>query len=388
VASDGQSDVAGGIVDGVMSIAGNLETMPLADILQWLSSGCHTGTLAMRHAGIEKSLYFREGQIISCRSTDPREFLGHFLVSRGQISEQDLAHAMAQQDERPELLGKILVDRGAISQQDLESMLRLKAEESIYDLFRWQEGEFRFIDDQLPAHELVPISIDVAEVVFEGTRRSDEWRLIEQAIPSSAAVPVAVGDLLAGEQDESHRAVLKMVNDDRTIEEICLQTHSSEFFVSEILFRKVRDSLLKLVRPRVLEAAVEHPATTAAALLDQARERSKGGEPRQALRRLRAALSLEPGDPDISRQARDVESRLRAGIQDAGIDPAGVPVVTASPNELGSMVFSPEAGFILSRINGRSDLASILKITPLPELEALLVLQELVSAGLVRLEYR
>ncbi len=371
-----------------MTISGNLKTMPLADILQWVSNGGYTGTLVVGRGEVEKSLYVRDGRLISCTSNDPKEFLGHFLVSKGLISEQDIASAMTLQDSSRELLGKILVDQGAISQTDLERMLKLKAEEAIYDLFRWDEGQFRFIDGQLPQHRMVPIEVDVTELVFEGTRRADDWLQIVTAIPSPLCVPVAVGDLLEGEHEEGRRAVLELVNADRSIEEICLETHSSEFHVCEILYRKVRDGLLKVVRPRIQPPASDQKASTASALMEEAREHIAERRFEQALRRLRAAKILEPDDSELLRGVREAENEIRASLEINGIDPAGVPVLVTPPAELSSVDLSPEEGFILSRINGQSDLASILKISPLPELDARLVVWRLVTAGHVRLEFR
>ena len=48
------------------------------------------------------------------------------------------------------LLGQILTAIGVIGDEDLEYMLQLKSEETIYDLFSWSEGEFTFLDDELP----------------------------------------------------------------------------------------------------------------------------------------------------------------------------------------------------------------------------------------------
>ena len=62
-------------------------------------------------------------------------------------------------------------------------MLRLKAEESIYDVFTWPEGDFRFLDEQLPNANMVPISIDVTGLVLEGMQRFDEWKRIRETDP-------------------------------------------------------------------------------------------------------------------------------------------------------------------------------------------------------------
>ena len=47
-------------------------------------------------------------------------------------------------------------------------------EESIYDIFSWAEGDFRFLDDILPESAMVPMKMDVTGIVMEGVQRVDE----------------------------------------------------------------------------------------------------------------------------------------------------------------------------------------------------------------------
>ena len=81
-----------------MGIAGNLKTMELAELLQWLSQGMKTGTLVVAHDGVEKRVFFRKGTIVSSASSNPSEHLGHFLVSHGFIDEAQLAAAVRRQE--------------------------------------------------------------------------------------------------------------------------------------------------------------------------------------------------------------------------------------------------------------------------------------------------
>ena len=69
----------------------------MQDILQWLANGNHTGTLVLTNGAVEKSVFFKDGEIISCTSSDPKEFLSHHLVSHGFIDEDALAAAVAEQ---------------------------------------------------------------------------------------------------------------------------------------------------------------------------------------------------------------------------------------------------------------------------------------------------
>src|SRR5215471_4307150 len=167
-----------------MGIVGNLRTMQLEELLQWLSQSKKSGTLEIDNGKAEKRIYFKDGRILSSSSTKPEEYLGHFLVSHGLISEMELSKAIELQEKT-----------GALRENDLHRMLRFKAEESIYDIFSWQEADFRFLDDELPESAMVPMSLDVTAIVMEGVQRVDEWRRIRQLIPTQEAIPVLVREI-------------------------------------------------------------------------------------------------------------------------------------------------------------------------------------------------
>ena len=380
-----------------MTISGNLKTMNLAEILQWLANGRHTGTLVVSNGSEEKRIFFREGVILSSSSTEPTGFLGHFLVSKGVIKEDQLASAMAVQADKGGLLGEVLVGGGVLDQDTLDSMLRLKAEENICGLFAWEEGEFSFLDGELPGYDLVPMSVDVTGLVLEGMRRIDELKEIRAVIPSLQCVPVAVSTLVEGDElDLGWSGVLEAVNDDRSIEDICLHTHSSEFFVSQVLAQAVRDGRLKIVRPRVVtvdrerendDAAVAGtPPTSVEAMVAEALVQLREGAFESAARHLKAATSLDPNNREVVMVVRELEGEIRTNLEVDGIEPQSIPVLETKIDDLRATSLSPEEGFILSRINGVSDIASIMKISPLSELDSLLVFWKLASAGHVRLK--
>jgi hypothetical protein len=380
-----------------MGITGNLKTMELAELLQWLSGAMKTGTLVVENGRIQKQIYFKDGRIVSSASTDPREYLGAFLVSHGFISEMELRQAVKMQESNKMLLGKILTTIGAISEQDLHRMLRLKAEEGIYDVFTWNEGAFRFLDDQLPTSTMVPISIDVAALVLEGMQRLDEWRRIRERIPSTGCVPVAVGPWDESVLPEGGRQVLAQIDDDRTIDEICRVLHASEFYVSRILFRQAEAGRLKVVRPRAVAApAAERAAAPAAQgpgpaiapehLLEAARGLADEGDLEAALRHVRAARALDPEGRKIETEGARLETRIRQEVESAGVRLDAVPVLSRKMEELTQVKLSAQEGFLLTRIDGTSDLKSILRLTPLSSLEAQVLFWKLHRAGHVVLQ--
>jgi hypothetical protein len=375
-----------------MGIVGNLRTMQLEELLQWLSQSKKSGTLEIVHGRTEKKIFFKEGLILSSASNKPEEYLGHFLMSHGLINEGQLNRAVELQEKSRMLLGMILVNNGAIAERDLARMLRLKAEESIYDIFSWAEGDFRFLDDVLPESAMVPMRMDVTGIVMEGVQRVDEWRRIRQIIPNEQIIPVAISDLSTvpglGPGDQR---ILGLINDERTIEEIRQQTRSTEYQTCKLIFDQWQLGRLKLVKLRggARPAAKDGDGATAPVnadlLVAGGRAFLAQGEFDASLRHLRAARALEPDNPDAQEILVEAEKKTREHIERSGVTLASIPQVTATMDQLTSSNLSPQEGFMLTRINGTYDIQSILKITPMPQLDALMLFWKLAAAGYIRL---
>lgn len=378
-----------------MTISGNLRTMELAELLQWLANGAKTGKLELSRESLRKKIYWDRGRVIATASSNPTEYLGHFLVSHGYIDEEVLAQAMGMQEESRMLLGKILVTIGAISEPDLDAMLKLKTQETIYEIFTWQQGDFRFVDDELPEFALVPLKISLAGLVLEGVHRIDEWARIRSVIPSPRAVVVATGPLQPPADDPFAATVLEAINDDRTIEEIALHSHAGDFHVHRVVLDQMTRSAVKLVHPRGAseepepakagELAATAVPIDATALLATGRELLAGREYEAALRHFRAALSLQPDAATVQRRVEEAKSEIHEMLEDEGIVAEVVPTLTRAIDELTTLEISPEEGFILTRINGSYDIGTLLKISPMASLDALLVFRRLAAAGHIQL---
>ena len=224
-----------------MGITGNLKTMQLAELLQWLSQSKKTGTLVIDDGEVEKKIFFEEGKVISSASSNPQEYLGQFLVSRGHITNEELTGAIQMQEKTGMLLGKILVSIGAIEEKEVHRLLQLKAEESIFDLFTWEEGSFEFLDGELPEMKMIPISLDVTGLVMEGARRVDEWSRIRGVVPSADAIPVTLVDDPADAEmfASEERRLLSAIDDRSTVDQVRERAHATEFFACRVLYKAV-----------------------------------------------------------------------------------------------------------------------------------------------------
>jgi uncharacterized protein DUF4388 len=377
-----------------MGVSGNLKSMLPGDLLQWLSLAQKTGTLVVANKDVEKKIFFKEGRIISSASNDPREYLGQFLMSHGYLNEAELRKAMEVQQQSGILLGKILVVIGLITEQDLMRLMRLKAEEEIFDVFLWKEGEFHFIDDELPQMEMVPLRIDVTGIIMEGTRRSDEWPRIREVIPNDSMIPVVQKPIEVDEEfGEAQTTVVDSVDGKRTIAEIVLESRSSSFIVCSTLRPLIRDGFISLHEAGAPASEPEPFTATAEAGFSESDEinsllsgaqtalRAKDFEKTQRL--LKAAQNLDSNHPKVRAAIKGAEAVIMAELRNQGVHDNKVPRVMKSLDEITTMNFTPNEGFILSRINGTWDIGSLIKISPIREADALMIFYKLWKDGTI-----
>src|SRR5512136_2407267 len=120
-----------------MSLSGRLKTMDLAELLQWVTIGRKTGSLAFVKDSTKVYIYLQDGKIISSKSNDPTKQLGHFLLFQGKLTEAQLKYAYEIHQQSRTLLGKVLVQEKLVSQNDIQKALVTRTAEVIYDLFLW-----------------------------------------------------------------------------------------------------------------------------------------------------------------------------------------------------------------------------------------------------------
>jgi Domain of unknown function (DUF4388) len=382
-----------------MSVSGNLNTMLPGDLLQWLSLGQKTGTLCVRNKGTEKKIFFRNGRVISSASNDPREYLGQFLMSHGYITEPELMKAMEVQAQSRILLGKILVMIDVITEEDLQRLMRLKAEEEIYDIFLWNEGDFQFIDDELPQMEMIPLQVDVTGLIMEGTRRVDEWNRIHTLIGHEGLVPSLVKELPPEElEDDAQRTVVHAIDGKRSLAELVLESRSSSFNVASTIYHLTREGYVKLTDPTLIVAPVPKVADEPApfedfteddeivSLIARAQQSLRGREYEKAQRLLKAAENLDPNHQRVRNAIKGAEAAILSDLRGQGLQDSKVPRVAKPLEEITQMNFTPNEGFMLSRINGQWDLGSLIKISPIREPDAMLIFYKLWRDGIIALE--
>jgi len=271
-----------------MPLFGTLESMPLPDLLQWLGNARRTGTLQIERNKISKSISFKDGEVVGCSSDDPPERLGHFLLSRGKITEEQLRVALARQEECRQHLGMILVEMNVLSPDELSTHLEAKAEETIYSLFDWDDAVFRFDSSLHDEANIFPIGLRVEDVLLRGLKRYDEMQQIRSVFNDPGIVLCRTDvsppqDIFA---NRMARALYEAIDGDRSVAQLLLHVHGSEFVVTKFLYELHRNGLVRIAGVKRIVPLTEQLADNST---DSAEAGTTAREPEQ------------PTDPALSK---------------------------------------------------------------------------------------
>lgn len=309
-----------------MALRGNLKDFSLPDVFQLVQLSGKTGVLRIQGSEAEGSIWFRDGDVFFAQSNWRREQLGERLVSAQRITPAALARALEVRQSEGDggrRLGQILVSEGYITQQVLETFVQEQIQDTIFDLMRWDEGDFDF--EVLPevVNEDIGLSVSVENIVMEGSRRLEEWQRIKKKVPSTDMVfkmATAPGE---GTFEISLKpiewALLLLIDGTRSVRELATETHSTDFEVARVVYGLFSAGLLEVAA----DEEVEHLRA------DRARREDK----RAKLEAERAAREAEQTEETLELEAKltaDAEARRAA---EAETTPAEEPSELEAPLE-------------------------------------------------------
>jgi len=296
-----------------MSFKGDLSTIGLAEVFQMISMSQKEGTLVVLDAESRKAIYFgKEGVQLHSAGKRKGFRIGDILVRAGKISVGQLREVLEQQAGTRRMLGQELVARGLVTEQEIEDVVRSQIEEEIYDLFLWRKANFEFIEgapiDELqdPETRAIRLAFDVNSLLLEAVRRTDEWTLINQKIPSMDCIYTFVSSSAREEEDSSasdvNRTVFQYIDGLSSVSDVIEQSFVPRFEVCKIIVDLLDRGRIRLLTP--------------AELMVVARRRLEEGARDKGLRLFGVAVQLAPEDPDlIGKYAHALETE--GMIQDA-----------------------------------------------------------------------
>jgi len=257
-----------------MSFQGELKDLPLPDVVQLIDSSAKTGKLSLSNDNLKGDIFFESGKIVH--------------ATLGELSGEEAVHTMAV----------------------------------------WTEGRFIFETNALS--ETKSINRSNTNLMMEGARRLDEWKVLQKKIPSTDHVPefIPQNKNQAPQISLSTRewVLLSKVNGVRDIKTIAKQSNLSVFETCKILYGLISSGLLTLrekapvdsVTPVVQkeEKKEEKPVkkVNVGTVMDQIKtiaEEILGGLAAPIVEKHLKKCDVDPNDPNIARQHKCLDKAIQ-----------------------------------------------------------------------------
>jgi len=192
-------------------LKGGLGENSLPKLLIYLSEIKGTGTLRLVNGRIEKKLFIKNGGIVFASSNYEGDRLGELMLKAGKINVQQFEAASKVVVEQGKRMGGVMVELGFIKPKDLFWGVKYQVQEICCSLFTWTEGEYEFLQGDLPSTEVITLHMSTANLILQGVKRIDDWTRISRGIPNMDTVLSVTDNPLKLYQDVSLSAEEKQI---------------------------------------------------------------------------------------------------------------------------------------------------------------------------------
>jgi hypothetical protein len=235
-----------------MGFSGDLDDLPLQDILYVLSSKGKSGLLTLQTRSHDISLVFDRASVASVTTSDGSLRIGQLLVAQGYVTEEQIERALGLQAVNPESarIGDVLVDVGYVTRAQIQDAVNAQLEASIFRILVQSGGTFNFTASESLDSEPTTKGIRLESMVLNAMRLADEWRAVHDP-DVELFLPDTLIDsrVMDGLDDDERAIIMSVLNGDTTIDVLGLRCG-----LSASDFRDARDRLVErgLIRLRPL----------------------------------------------------------------------------------------------------------------------------------------
>jgi hypothetical protein len=369
------------------ALMGSLGLMPLHEVVDFLGRRRATGTLVCERATVRKSCHVLEGIATEASSNDPREYLGQLLINFGHITEEQLSKAFQTQQETRIRLGRVLVMIGALKEAAVRETLALKIRETLLDAMLWDSGTFHFDETPPPAADELAARVPLADIAREAEFRSTAWQAFRSTFPTGAATLEVDEARVPRALDAAsvNARLIKLAREGRTVDEIALALHATDFHLYQRLYALYTQGVLRAAPLRAAKIPANGAAPGPDRMLAEARRHLLEGRLVEAEECAARAVAVAPGLATAVELVREARAALGEQLRSSFLQPPRTPELKVPVHDVARLTLSAPERWILGRCDGSRDVAQIVQIAPLAELEVLKAMRRFVDARIVKM---
>jgi hypothetical protein len=181
-----------------MSVAlrGNLRDFGIADVFQLIGQQRKTGVLEFKRDEQESvQIRFDRGAVVFAAPVANRadEALAEMLVRCGRLSREQVDSLTPECVAAAQTVPRLAVSRGWLTQPELERIEDLLTRETIFEVLRWENGEFDFRAQAVDHGRMFASLLGAEQILMDALRMVDEWHSFAGLVPEDAVFQRVAG---------------------------------------------------------------------------------------------------------------------------------------------------------------------------------------------------
>jgi len=235
-----------------MTIQSSIKELGLFDLFQVLHINTKTGRLMVSDGpdGKEAQITFRAGAVCFAVIHDRVPKTVETLLSEwGVIDDGSIVRIEKALRNYPNLID-CLEGEGIAARGHLENFLANCIRDCVYEVFKWDRGECRFIEEELDERREIIVPLNTENLILEGARRIDEWSNISGKVPSQHSIFTLSGESQQGQRlnlKPREWEILSLIDGTRSVQEVNDAAGGDLFSTSKLIYGLVVMGVIELV---------------------------------------------------------------------------------------------------------------------------------------------
>ena len=221
-------------------LKGNIREVSLPRVLMYLNRNRKTGTLIVSTHVFTKKVYIDKGDAIFASSTYEDDRLGEMLIKAGKITIEQYEESVRLLKTTKKRQGAILVELGYMTPKDLFWGVKYQVKEIIYSLFPLDIAEYKFLEGEIPANEVITLKMSMGNLIYEGVRRVSNLNKMKNELPDMNSIPQLSTDPASLFQDIEFSArdktMLSIIDGKKPIKELLEGSSAGSFEALKTLY--------------------------------------------------------------------------------------------------------------------------------------------------------
>lgn len=237
-----------------MALQGSFRDFSLVQLFNLINLAKKSGALTIDGSSQSARLVFRDGKLIYA-VTGMEHIPLIRMMARTKLIPSSLAASLGERYKTlsDKELGIHLINSGYLSQEQIFAGIETHLKETIRGLFGWTDASFHFEVGELPPDGVIPVRMDLENIIIEASRQLHELEDLKSEIPSlemalkfteRPGVNIRSVNLNAEEW-----RVVSYINPKNSIRQIAGAAKLDELQVRKVVFDLMQAGLIELVRP-------------------------------------------------------------------------------------------------------------------------------------------